>query len=77
MSSPFSLSMNSSRRYEEKQNINKECINQNDKDKDEKLRELVDKNERLEKECLKFQIQVKNLEDKLQSLKEKDYKVKI
>lgn len=78
MNSPFSLSMNSSRPYEsfvEKQNLNKENI-QVEKEKDEKLKELLDKNERLEKECIKFQIQVKNLEDKLQKFKEKEYKVK-
>jgi uncharacterized protein (UPF0335 family) len=71
--------MNSSRPYEsfvEKQNINKENNNQPDKVKEEKLKELIEKNERLEKECLKFQIQVKSLEDKLQTHKEKEYKVK-
>lgn len=80
MSSQISLSMNSSRPYEsfvEKQNINKENNNnQLEKDKEEKLKELIEKNERLEKECLKFQIQVKSLENKLQTFKEKEYKVK-
>jgi len=71
--------MNSSRPYEsfvEKQNINKDNNNQPEKVKEEKLKELIEKNERLEKECLKFQIQVKSLEDKLQTHKEKEYKVK-
>jgi len=68
--------MNSSRPYEafvEKQIINKD---NNNLEKEEKFKELVEKNERLEKECLKFQRQVKNLEDKLQIFKEKEYKVK-
>ena len=79
MSSQISLSMNSSRPYEtfvEKQNLNKENNNHHlEKEKEEKLKEIIEKNERLEKECLKFQIQVKNLEGKLQIYKEKEYKV--
>jgi len=80
MNSLNSLSMNSSRPYEafaeKQQNLNKENnSNYLEKEKEEKFKELIDKNEKLEKECLKFQIQVKNLEDKLQTYKEKEYKV--
>ena len=75
MSSPSSLSMNSSRPYEtfiEKQQNNKD---NNHQEKDEKYKEITEKNERLEKECLKFKIQIKNLEDKLNKIQEKEYKV--
>jgi len=73
MNSPFSLSMNSPRRYEERPiTINNK---EKDKEKEEKYKELLDKNERLEKECLKFQMKVKGLEDKLQKIKETEYKV--
>ncbi len=82
MSSQISLSMNSSRPYEsfveKQQNINNKennNLSEKEKEKEDKLKELIEKNERLEKECLKFKIQVKNLEDKLQNFKEKEYKV--
>jgi hypothetical protein len=65
--------MNSPRRYEERPiTINNK---EKDKEKEEKYKELLDKNERLEKECLKFQMKVKGLEDKLQKIKETEYKV--
>ena len=43
---------------------------------DEKIKEIIERNERLENECLKFKIQIKNLEDKLAIKKEKEYSVR-
>jgi hypothetical protein len=43
----------------------------------EKLKELAEKNERLEKDLLKMNIQVKTLEDKLKSKSEREYVVYI
>lgn len=75
MNTSDNISMNSSRPYEPKleKSINyKEMI----QDKEEKIKELSDKNEKLEKECLRFQIQLKTLEQKLKVKQEKEYIVK-
>jgi hypothetical protein len=45
------------------------------KEKEEKLQDITGRYEKLENECLKFKIQVKNLEDKLSTKKEKEYSV--
>jgi hypothetical protein len=75
MNTPDSL--NSSRPYDtlklDKYNLLKELLNE----KEHKLKDLTEKNEKLEKDCLKFQIQIKNVEDKLKAKTEKDYVVKI
>jgi peptidoglycan hydrolase CwlO-like protein len=51
-------------------NLNKELL-----EKDEKIKDLAEKNDKLERECLKFQIQMKKLEDKLAVKQEKEYNV--
>ena len=76
MNTPENLSMNSSRPYEpskmEKNLFYKELV----QEKEDKIKELTDKNEKLEKECLRFQIQLKTIEEKLKTQMEKEYKVK-
>ncbi len=44
-------------------------------EKDDKIKELNEKNEKRENECLKFQIKLKTLEDKLTTKQEKEYNV--
>ena len=41
---------------------------------EEKIKELLDKNEKLEKECIKYKIQLKTMENKIQENTEKNYK---
>jgi hypothetical protein len=60
------ISMNSSRPYEVKATINNENI----------LKEMIEKNDKLEKELLKYKIQIKNLEEKIKVKNEKEYVVK-
>lgn len=73
------ISMNSSRPYDhqvkpDKSNsILKELLNE----KEERIKELNEKNERIEKDYLKLQIQLKNVEEKLKQKMEKEYVVKI
>jgi len=50
----------------------KELINE----KEEKIKELIEKNEKLEKDCLKFKLQIKSVEDKLKLKMEKEYVVR-
>jgi hypothetical protein len=69
-----SLSMNSSRPYEargERVQLYKEII----QEKDERIKELLERNEKLEKDSLKVKIQLKNTEDKLRIKSESEYKV--
>jgi hypothetical protein len=78
MNSPdsISISMNSSRPLEtikEKNTMYKELL----QEKEEKIKELSEKNEKYEKDCLKFQIQIKNLEEKIRIKQEKEYVVQI
>jgi hypothetical protein len=78
MSTVESISMNSSRPYDhqvkaEKSNsFLKELLNE----KEERIKDLTDKSERMEKDFLKLQIQLKNVEEKLKLKMEKDYIVK-
>jgi hypothetical protein len=44
-------------------------------DREEKIKDLIDKNEKLEKELLKMNIQIKTLEDKLKLKTEREYMV--
>ncbi len=44
-------------------------------EKDDKIKELIDKNDKIEKDCVKLQIQIKGLEEKLKIKTEKEYKV--
>jgi hypothetical protein len=70
------LSMNGNRpvgELEKKEGVAKDTAGE----KDEKIKDLTEKNERLEKDFLKMQIQIKTLEDKLKIKTEKDYVVKI
>jgi hypothetical protein len=46
-------------------------------DKEDRLKELAEKNEKLEKDLLKMNIQVKTLEDKLKLKSEREYVVKL
>jgi hypothetical protein len=77
MSSAENISMNSSRRFDpsakEKKDLSmlKEMISE----KDEKIKELTEKNEKYEKDYLKIQIQLKTAEEKLKIKSEKDYVV--
>ena len=48
--------------------INKDNINE------DKFKELLDKNEKLEKECIKYKIQLKTMENKIQETASKNYK---
>jgi hypothetical protein len=76
MNNNDNISMNSSRPIEtmkEKANLYKELL----LEKEEKIKELLEKNERLEKDCLKFQIHVRSLEDKLKTKNESQYVVKL
>jgi hypothetical protein len=78
MSTVESISMNSSRPYDhqvkpEKSNsFLKELLNE----KEERIKDLTEKSERVEKDFLKLQIQLKNVEEKLKLKMEKDYIVK-
>jgi len=44
-------------------------------EKEERIKELIDKNDKFEKDYLKMQVQVKNLEEKLKKKMENEYKV--
>jgi len=59
--------------------INKDKINYSKilKEKEVKLEDMTERYEKLENECLKFKIQIKNLEDKLSAKKEKEYSVNL
>ena len=41
---------------------------------EDKIKELLEQNEKLEKECLKFKIQIKSMESKVKEASEKNYK---
>lgn len=73
------ISMNSSRPYDHQvkpdksSSILKELLNE----KEERIKELNEKNERIEKDYLKLQIQLKSVEEKLKQKMEKEYVVKL
>jgi hypothetical protein len=77
MATSENISMNSSRRFDpsakEKKELSiyKEMLGE----KDEKIKELTEKNEKYEKDYLKLQIQLKTAEDKLKIKSEKEYVV--
>lgn len=75
-----SISMNSSRPFEDLHQQKNDKSNQNYKElileKDQTIKDLIDKSEKMEKEYLKLQINLRTTEEKLKQKMEKNYVVK-